>query len=600
MSPRTAALPRRSLLIERLDAFSFLRVRGFDDVWYVRRTPVAKVPAGAKRVRFGQDPAAVFKIKRFAVFLAERLFTQVYPQALRQEACAEALLWFGWSDQEAFDLYLKKLLYIQLIEKVSGRYHVPDAEVLGDGGPDVGPWMRLFDRYCLEPVTAETVQRFMAEPASAAAPALAPWPGCSRLARAGAIIWYALRRLCRARSEPLRSKYALRWAGPAVWREGRLFHHFLFYNQLEESGDYRPENITFIFNPSELTAEDRRRLNRGGYRWLAEGEPCGMDRALARRVMRRAPGLLRFPEPVIRLFQKLLEHEHELSRTACEMYRETTEYASDSILKAAALERRGIASFNICHGDDFVHTEATCYIKLDRFFVWSPRQLDIFGYVWRGVKKLEVLGPFKNDYYRLPPAPEHAALIEKFRDHLRVAVFDTTFSEDAHITRGEVRRMYDDVLWALEQLPKRLIVIKSKLYNVGRIFEMEGFRDLGERLAGRPDVFVMDSGLPAQEAFKVAQIVIAFGPSTAGIEALCCGKDVLFYDTIRLVEHPFLKYPGVVYHDRESLLKRLQDLAGGGLYMEPRARQAMVEHEGALRDNYARAFAEAIGARSRP
>lgn len=585
------------LLVESLDWSSWLRCRGYDEAWYVSREPGAPVPAGARKVLFGKDTSSVFRIKRFAVFLAERLFEQSFPAALRRDAYDEARRWFGWSDPEAFDLYLKKLLYERLIEKVKGRFHVPDAAVLGDGGADVGPFMPLFDRYASLPVTEETVARFMAESPSPAAPALAPWPGPSRALRLAAIAAFVLKRLGAPKAEPLRSKYALRWAGPVSWRDGKLFHHFLFYGNLGETGDYRPENITFIFDPAELREGDLRRLDEGGCRYLLAGERCGIEPRLARAALARLPSLARFPEPVLKMFHKLLEHEHELSRLSCELYRETTEYSSDSILKAAALSRRGTRTFNICHGDDFVHTESTCYIKLDRFFVWSQRQLDIFAHVWRGVGRLEVLGPFKNDYFRLAPEPEHARRLAPSEGLLRVAVFDTTFSDDAYITRADVRKMYDDVLWALDQLPRRQIIIKSKLYNKGKIFEMEGFRDLGEKLVGRPDVFVMSSQLPAQEAFKVCDLVVAFGPSTVGVEALCCGKDTLFYDSLRLAEHPFLRYPGVVYHDRESLLARLRELAAGGLYMEPAARRALVEYEGAERPSFARAFAEAIGAR---
>ncbi|MBI2387683.1 MAG: hypothetical protein HYV14_16980 [Elusimicrobia bacterium] len=584
------------LLVETLDSWSWLRARGYDEVWYAGREWGAPVPRGARRVLFGQDTSAVFRIKRFAVFLAERLFPQVYPEALRRRAYREAELWFGWQDPEAFDLYLKKRLYEHLIDQVKGRYLVKDAAVLGDGGPDIGPLMHLFDRYASEPVTRETVDRFLAEPASPATPSLTPWPGVSRALRLGAIAWFALKRLGLPKAVPVDAKYALRWVGPLTWRDGRLFHHFLFYDRFEDTGGYRPENILLLIDPT-ATAEDLRRLDAGGYRWILRGKPTGLEPRLARAALTRLPRLTGFPEPVIQLFQKLLEHEHELSRFSCRLYRECAEYSADSILKAAALGRREVPVFNIAHGDDFVHTESTCYIKLDRFFIWSQRQLDIFRFVWGAVKKIEIIGPFKNDYFRLPLEPEHAALMKRTEGRFRVAVFDTTFSDDAYITRADVRRMYDDVLWALDQLPNRLIVIKSKLYNSGKIFEMEGFRDLGERIEGREDVFVMSSQFPAQEAFKTADLVIAFGPSTVGVEALCCGKDLLFYDTLRLAEHPFLRYPGVVYHDRDALLARLRELAAGGVYMEPAARKAMVEYEGLPRPGHARFFAEAIGAR---
>ena len=585
------------LLVERLDSWSWVTARVFDEVWYVGREKGAPIPSGARRVLFGQEPAAVFKIKRFAVFLAERLFADAYPARLRAALLEEAARWFGWTDAEAFDLYLKKRLYESLIEKVKGRYLIPDALVLGDGGPDIGPLMPYFDDYALEPVTEESVRRFSAEPPFSEGPALAPWPGGSRLLRVGAIAWFVLRRLGRARPEPLSAKYALRWVGPLVWKGGRLHHHFLFHGHLNETGDYKPENIVFVLNPSDLRDGDLEKLNIAGYKYLLTGEPVGIDVRLALTALLRVLLLARFPEPVLQLFQKLLEHEHELSRLSVELYRECAEYSADSILKAACLERRGVTTFNICHGDDFVHTEATCYVKLDRFFAWSRRQLDIFGLVWKGIKKVEVLGPFKNDEFKLPAAPDTTAAIAKAKGRFKVAVFDTSFHDDAHMIRPDVRRMYDDVLWALERVPNAFTLIKSKLYNVGRIFDMEGFRDLGERLAKRDDVVILDSGLPAQEAFKAADLVIAFGPSTAGLEAICCGKDTLFYDAVKLAEHPFLRYPGVVYTDRESLLKRVQELASGGKYMDDAARQAMIDYEGDGRGDYARRFAEAIGAR---
>ncbi len=634
----------RVLFAERLDLVSALyalaKLRSYEKIYFVSRSPIVagRLPAllasKLERITYEGDPGAVFPNKKYAVFLTERLFDAEFPPALRALIHSYARSLFGVDAPELLDLYFKKLLYERLIEKVRAHFFLrrlrtkPELlwrlSFLPDGMPDFSRYMERHDEYDAKPVDDRSVAQFLAESFPESGPQvevprswrLLAWARdlavslASIAAYAAATALFLLARLFRSAPEKAAAKYAVRWIGPITWARSEqptIFHHFLFYGDLSEAGDFNPENILLLLNPKDVTASDRDKLRRGGYRCLDLGAPCGVDRRFALHVLLRLPGLAwrlagwalsgRLPSPyavqgALKLVYTMTVQEHEASRIDCRFYKESTEYSSDSILKTLILNKRGITTFNLCHGDHFVHTEATSYVYLNRFFIWSRRQVEIFGRAWRHFDRLTVLGPFKNDFFRRPPAPENAVALARADGLYRVTLFDTTFSPEFHNNAGDIRRMYEDILDVLETIPGTFTIIKSKLHHRGRIFTHKGFEAIGERVAAMKNCFVMEPSYPPQEAFKFSDLVVVFGFSTVGVEALCCGRAVLFYDPPRLKEHPFLKYPGVVCHDKESLRRRIVELKNGAPYMPPEALEAMIAHEGRRRPSYARFFVE--------